>query len=93
MIFYYIKPNSINSPWIYTQKNLNINSSQRYLFSFTISIFFSNYLSLLKKDNENKIQSCFITIIINSCCFKVNLFTHLNNFFSLMNQLIKLIFL
>lgn len=55
----------------------------------------SNCFLLLRKDNEDKLQACFIAIVINCCSFKVNLFTHLDNIFpcSLINQLIKLMFL
>jgi hypothetical protein len=41
--------------------------------------FFSNYLSLLRKDIEDKIQVFFIAIVINQCCFKINLLIHLDN--------------
>jgi hypothetical protein len=42
--------------------------------------FLSNYLSLLRKDIEDKIQVFFfITVVINQCCFKINLLIHLDN--------------
>ena len=55
----------------------------------------SNCFSLLRKGNRDKIRACFIAIVINRCCFKVNLFTRLDNIFpcSLINRLIKLMFL
>ena len=55
----------------------------------------SNCFSLLRKGNKDKIWAWLIAIVINRCCFKFNLFTHLDNIFpcSLINWLIKLMFL
>nr|YP_358601.1 hypothetical protein PhapfoPp052 [Phalaenopsis aphrodite subsp. formosana]AAW82559.1 hypothetical protein [Phalaenopsis aphrodite subsp. formosana] len=55
----------------------------------------SNCFSLLRKGNKDKIRACFIAIVINRCCFKVNLFVRLDKIFpcSLRNRLIKLMFL
>lgn len=46
-----------------------------------VDLFLSNCFSLLRKGNEDKIWAYFIVIVINFCCFKVNLFTHLDNIF------------
>lgn len=63
--------------------------------ALAVDSLLSNCFSLLRKGNGDKIRACFIAIVINRCCFKVNLFTYLDNIFpcSLINRLIKLMFL
>jgi len=46
--------------------------------SIDLIIFRSNELT---KGNKDKIRVCFIAIVINHCCFKVDLFTRLDNIF------------